>query len=521
MPCQDTIDVSDIATLVSAYIAKSLNGAALQFSGLRSIAVNSAQMAGARLLSPVVRAVYVVVLATYLGPEVYGVLAYSQSWYLAFLPVAVLGLGAILMREIGRNRARASEVLAQAFALRIVATLLSAAFCVGIGWAVEADPLARRLLTIFGIGLAGRALAILAEHVFVAYESSGYLLRQEALFRPLEVVLGLAALALGGGAVAVALVHAGLWWAQAGRGLYLVQTRFLAVRPSWSWGPLGRLLVQAFPVALTGVFTTWLLQGPLVLYRHVAETTAELGQMAIVIQGLMILVVVPLSAGAAALPVLSRAVARRDGKDLRFVEGLCRLALVLGAAGALTGMAAGPWLVETVFGSDFERAGDLIGPALWLAIPIAMGSAAQAGLFARANYVSTTLCAAAGALVLTGSVVPLVSEIGPVGLIVAAAAGQTVWALGSLAVLTREGGGDILRALARPLGAVALSIAVYAALASIHPWLSLSASLLALLAGSLALGVVSPEERRILLNIVEKTLRGRPPHGGDRPNPDR
>ena len=68
------------------------------------------------------------------------------------------------------------------------------------------------------------------------------------------------------------------------------------------------------------------------LYRHAAETTAGLGQVALVMQGLMILAVVPLSAGTAALPVLSRAVARRDGKDLRFIEGLCRLALVLGAA---------------------------------------------------------------------------------------------------------------------------------------------------------------------------------------------
>ncbi len=492
----------------------------MQFSGLRSIAVNSAQTAGARILSPLVRAVYVVVLATYLGPEVYGILAYSQSWYLAFLPVAMLGLGVILMREIGQNRARAGEVLAQVFALRIVATLVSASLCVGIGWAVEADPVARWLLTIFGIGLAGRAFAILAEQVFIAYESSGYLLRQEALFRPLEVVLGLAALALGGGAVAVALVHAGLWWAQAGRGLYLVRARFLAVRPNWSWGPLARLFVQAFPVALTGVFTTWLLQGPLVLYRHAAETTAELGQVALVIQGLMILAVVPLSAGAAALPVLSRAVARRDGKDLRFIEGLCRLALVLGAAGALTAMAAGPWFMETVFGSRFERAGDLIGPALWLAIPIAIGSAAQAVLFARAQFKSAALAAAAGALVLTIVLFPLVAANGALGVLLAAGAGMTVWALGAITLVARGGGLDLSRALARPAGAAAFSIAVYAALASIHPWLSLSASLAALLAGSLALGVVSPEERRILRNIVEKTRRGRPPHDGDRPNPD-
>ncbi len=300
----------------------------------------------------------------------------------------------------------------------------------------------------------------------------------------------------------------------------MVRSHLVPVRFDWSWDPLVRLLARALPAGLTGLCSGWLLQGPLVLYRQISESDVLLGQVALAIQGLMILAVVPLSAGAAALPVLSRAVARRDGKDLRFIEGLCRLALVLGAAGALTGMAAGPWFVETVFGSRFERAGDLIGPALWLAIPIAMGSTAQAVLFARAQYRSASLAAAAGAFVMTIVLFPLVSAIGELGVLLAAGAGMTGWALGAIARVAREGGLDLSRALARPLGAVALSIAVYAALACIDPWLSLSASLVALLAGSMALGVVSPEERRILLNIVEKTLRGRPPHDGDRPNPD-
>ena len=41
-----------------------------------------------RMLTTLMRAFYVVILARYLGPEMFGLFAYGQSWYIAFLPSA-------------------------------------------------------------------------------------------------------------------------------------------------------------------------------------------------------------------------------------------------------------------------------------------------------------------------------------------------------------------------------------------------------------------------------------------------
>ena len=56
------------------------SGRQLKFSGIKSIAVNAGYLTAARVLPQVLRIFYVIVLARYLGPEIYGLLAYGQSW---------------------------------------------------------------------------------------------------------------------------------------------------------------------------------------------------------------------------------------------------------------------------------------------------------------------------------------------------------------------------------------------------------------------------------------------------------
>ncbi len=477
----------------------------MKFSGIRSLAASAGHLTGARLLTHVVRAVYVVALAHYLGPEMYGLFAYGQSWYMAFLPLTALGLAAVLSREVGVNREQAAEVVARTLRLRTLSALGGAIACGLVGWISDAEPAAQQLLVIFSLALAGRGLATWAEQVFIAYEASRYTLQQEAVFRPLEVAVGLAVLAAGGGVTAIAAVHALIWWLQAARGLALVHRRLVSLRPDGAWRGLTRLAVQGLPICLATLFSSWLLLGPLVMFRHVAGTEGSLGQLALALQAVVLVGTVPWSIGSAALPVLSRSAAREDGKVLRFADGMLRLGLLLGAAAGLAGMALGPWLVETVFGGRYGPAGQLLGPALWLLVPLTAGSATAQVLMARGRFVSPALCALAGALVLTLLLPTLVSASGPQGAVLAAGAGMCVWASSLVAMLARFGGLDLGRGVLRPGVVVLVALGVYMGLEPVGIWLALTASWLVLLGGTLAIGVLAPEERSALMALLRRT----------------
>ncbi len=72
--------------------------------GAIKILSNAKYLYFALLTSQGLRFVYMLILARMLGAELYGVFSYGQSWYLMFLPLTGLGLGAMLSREVGKNR---------------------------------------------------------------------------------------------------------------------------------------------------------------------------------------------------------------------------------------------------------------------------------------------------------------------------------------------------------------------------------------------------------------------------------
>jgi len=467
----------------------------LRSPGIRSIAGNASNLAAARVFTQAVRGIYVVVLARYLGPEIYGLLAYGQSWYMAFLPLTALGLGSIIIREVGRNRERGSEVVATSLGLRTLLAFGGAIACGIAGLFTETNVATEQLLLVFSIALVGRGIANWSEQVFAAYETSRYTLQQELLFRILEVIFGLVALGLGGGATAIAAVHAFIWWLQAIRGLYLVHHRLTAIRFKLPWQDLARLFIQGLPLCLSALFSGWLLQGPLVLYRHVAGAETDLGQLALAVQALVLLCTVPWSIGMASLPVLSRAVEREDGKDLWFAEGMLRVGFLLGGMVALAAMAFGPWLVEGVLGDGYALAGQMLGPALWLLIPLTAGTSLAQVFVARGRYFIPFLHALSGAVVFTLTLPMLASFLGPIGALWATGAGMGVWASGLIIQLARKSALDLSFAVLRPGIVVLLAAALYKILEPLSSSLALGTGLTAMFGSASIFGLLAPIKR--------------------------
>ena len=474
--------------------------------GIESIARNAAYLSAGRVSTYLVRGLYVVVLARYLGPEVYGIFAYGQAWYLVFLILSFLGLDVILSREIGRDREVAAPIVAETLALRIVAVAVAATASILIAGLIETNTDALRIIAVFSLAIVGRGLAVWIDHLFIGYESAQYSFGFEAIFRLSEVVVGLAIVASGGSALAIAAVHAITWWVQAGCGLIFVRRHIFPVRPSWNWRRFGRLLSQGVPIGLHGLLAMWLLQGPLLLYRHVAATDGNLGQLALVMQALVLICVVPTALSRAALPVLSRAVTRKDGKDKQFADELLPVGILVGASSGLSGMGAGPWLVELLFGPSYGPAGALLGSALWLVIPMTCAYVVKAVLLARGENVRPMVCALAGGIVFTIALPVLVGNLGIQGAVVAAGAGLSVWALGLFALLTRLSLRDIDRSIIRPGLAVFAALAAFYAFGPMGNWPALAVSLLVLFGSNLVLRVFGSPRR--LWGIVRSALPG-------------
>ena len=469
--------------------------------GVASIAKNAGYLLGTHGLYIVLRFVYVIALAHYLGPELYGFLNYGISWYLAFLSLTGLGTAAILVREIGRDRKGGPWIVSLTLTLRSSAAVIAAVACGILGWLFESKPEVRLLLIIFSIALIGRSLVMWAESVYTGYEVNKYTFRLQAIFRTLEVFVGIAFLLVGGGAIAVATVHSISWLFQALSGLILAQRYLVAIRLNWAWHDLKDILVRGLPIGLGFIMVNWLQTGSLVLYRHLASSTDNLGQLALAMQAFALSSAISMAAGTASLPVLSRSVARQDGKDLLFTETMIKAAFILGGAAGLAGLGGGPWLVDIVFGTHYIETGYLLGLVMWLLIPLTCGITITRVYLARGQFFLPTACAGAGAVVFTLAMPWLVSAMDTLGAVLATGTGMGVWALSLICILAKSDDLDMLRSVFRPLAVILFALGVFFVLKSVNVWIALLISWVVLLCGTMMAGILTRDERRLLASV--------------------
>ncbi|MCP5372500.1 MAG: oligosaccharide flippase family protein [Hyphomicrobiales bacterium] len=488
----------------------------MPYPGLRSIARNTAFLTVARAVNVGTRTVYVILVARLLGPELYAMLAYSQAWYLAFMPIAIFGLGGVMVRSIGLDRTQAPEIAARALTVRLLSTTVAAIACVVLGWVLARDPQTPVLISVLVFALVARGVTQWAQHLFTAFEVSHHSMRQELVFRVTEVSIAIAVLLAGGDIIFLVATHAAVWWVQAIRALLIVHRRLVPLRVAWSpsrWLPM---VVQAFPFFMGLLGMGWQNQAPVVMFRNLSADDVLVGQFALAMQALFISAALPEALAAAALPVLARSAQRADGKDLTYARGLLRLSFLLGAGAGLCGMAFGPWLFPVLFGPRFETAGHLVGLTLWCLIPMMARTALPAVIVARGHFYVAMFGSLAGAAAVTVLMPVLVDALGAPGAVLAAGLAMTVPAVVTIAFAVAKGWITIYAVLVRPVGAVAAGLAAYLFLQPLSPWLALAVALVAMGLASIALQVITKEERGGLraLYAEYRANRGRRNGGG-------
>ena len=336
---------------------------------LLSIARNAGHLLGARATTQAVRFVYVVALARGLGPELYGLLAYTQSWYLLFLPLVALGTRETLARDFGRDPELGANTAARVLGLRLILLPFAAVACVTLGLVNEPNFQVRLLLVLMALALIGRALAMWTENVFVACAQARFALHQAALFRPLEALLGCAVLMAGGGVLGVAAVHALSWGSQAAVGFWSVHRRLSPVRVIIDRNLPG-LIRRGMAALLTILALVWFTRGPLILLRQIGLDDRQLGQIALALQLLELLAVAPAVLGQVALPAVSRAAA--NGKA--FLNIVLPWWIAASLLTALGGFAFGGILLHWVFGDAYPVTGEMLGPLLLVSAPLGTAS---------------------------------------------------------------------------------------------------------------------------------------------------
>lgn len=324
----------------------------------------------ARFVAQASRLAYVVLVVRALGADLYGILAYVNAWVILFLPALNMGSQALLSRAFGQSNEDGKAMAQRLWTFRALLLPVLLFVFITVTTGSEPDPNIRPLFYLAGLALAGRGFAVWCNHVLVANRRAERVVLLEVFFRPGELIAAAIALEAGVSLAGLFTIHVIGWWLQALLSMLWVSRTL--VRPAWSCQQLdvASLLKQSAPVMVCALALVGMLQGPLAVGRHILGSTEVLGQFALAMQLLQVLVALPNSIGIAALPYLAGA--GHHAASRHYLQRLvpASIAVVLMLA-ALCHLAAEP-LISLVFGPQLAPAAALVTLGLLvLLLPLA------------------------------------------------------------------------------------------------------------------------------------------------------
>jgi O-antigen/teichoic acid export membrane protein len=340
---------------------------ASQKSALNSILTNSSSIFFAKSLNLLLRIPYIFIIAKVLGPELYGLMVYGQSWYLALLPFSGLGLGSILAVNLSKRDDNAKDIASLVLSARILSVSLLFFISLFLALYLEADKMTMCLLVIFSFAILGKGATAWSVNMFNALEHSKFELRIESIFRPIELLVGICLVVWTQNILLVAFSHAFFMCLQGYLSFKVVQNKLMLVRPKWEWQKLKHLLMHSSPMAISAPVNQLFLQGPVLLLRKVDAPLSMLGNFSLSMQAFMIIDSLFSSVGLSAMPVLSRV--EQGSGVLKFARLAIKLSVMLGFSFFLIGSVIIEPVVRWIFSTGYENTAIHTGVLLLALIP--------------------------------------------------------------------------------------------------------------------------------------------------------
>ncbi len=129
---------------------------------LQRVATNVGWLAADKLIGAVSGLLVAVWVARYLGPDRLGVYSYALAFAGVFSPLAQLGLGGVIIRELVREPEARPEILGTAFVLQTLSSLVTLLLTVAAVFLVRpGDPLTQLAVVIVAAGMLFRVANVL------------------------------------------------------------------------------------------------------------------------------------------------------------------------------------------------------------------------------------------------------------------------------------------------------------------------------------------------------------------------
>lgn len=321
-------------------------------------------------------------IARYLGPSQYGVLNYAASFVTLFSAIALLGLEAIIVRDLVRYPEKEREILGTTFFLRFVAGIVSYLIAVAAILVIRPDD----RLTHLMVGVIGWVLIFgsfdTIDLWFQSKVRSKYVVYAKNAGFLVAAGLRIAFIVLKAPIIAFALanvVEIGLGAA----GLLIVYRRSGQRISRWknNFALARRLFTESWPLLLSGIVFMVYLRIDQVLLGQLANDR-EVGIYAAAVRVAELWFFIPTAIVSSVFPNIVRTKENDENEFYARLQKLYNLLAFIGYAIAIPGSLLAGLIIKLLFGAPYAAATPMLVLLLWSDIFAILAVARNAYLLA-------------------------------------------------------------------------------------------------------------------------------------------
>lgn len=426
--------------------------AGLQQAASSAVVSNAGWQLADNLLRMAVALVVGIWLARYLGPAQFGLFSYAVAFVALFSSISSLGLDDIIVRDIVRTSADKETILGTSFTLKLVGGVVAFFAALGtIFFLRPNDGLSQGLVAIIGIGTVFQAFNVIEFWFHSQVQAKYAVLAKNAAF--LLCSLGKVVLILVGAPLVafawiasaeVMLGMSGLILAYHVRG-----NRILHWNVQLKKGTA--LLKDSWPLMLSSVVIVIYLRIDQIMLGDMAGD-AEVGIYSVAVRLAEVWYFIPSAIYWSLFPGIVEARGLGDEMFFGHLQRLYNWAALSAYAVALPVTFVAPWLVSTLFGEAYARAGLMLSVLIWSNVFTSL-EMARSGFLTAMNWTRLYLLTVTlGCLLNVGLNWMLIPRYGGMGAVVASLAAYWFAAHGSCFIFKPlwRTGVMLTRALAYP-----------------------------------------------------------------------
>lgn len=326
---------------------------------------NAGILVSAQVVTKLLGAILAIAVARMLGVADYGLYMFAATIGMLFGLVAGFGLAQLVPREVARNIEETSQVFGEVLVLESVLTI--AALVAMAGTLFRLGYRADRVVVVTLIGATMLLNSVL--NVFTAFFRAHQRMGLEALtrivFSVLSVGLGLLILLRGYGVSQLALAQLAAFGVGVALALFLIQRKL--ARPSFSrrCDPYRRLLLAAWPFALSGIFI-FIYDGTATVFVSFLKGDHATGLYSGALNFTRIFDIIPASIAAAVLPAMSQLWPKSSAAWRMLCRRTLKYLLIMAFPLAVGLAILSEKLIAVVLGADYAASALILRLAAWV-----------------------------------------------------------------------------------------------------------------------------------------------------------